>query len=222
MEVDNEGETEMASLELEDDDDLTLEQVLEMMEVAWLNEKFAPEILPHKREIVELLLGQITYLEERLQQLPSTDFKKGIHQMEIDRLRYLLTSYLRLRLEKIETFHKQILLEEEKRADENEALYLSPKELEFAQEFEQDLEAHLAANMNFCPNWQESTATERIVQPNLNSMVFLKAKKDVEGIAIDDGKAESSDLIDLASGSQVLINYNNVASLVKNGDVHLI
>lgn len=56
-----------------------------MMEVAWQNEKFAPEILPHKREIVELLLGQITYLEERLQQLPSTDFKKGIHQMEIDR-----------------------------------------------------------------------------------------------------------------------------------------
>lgn len=85
-----------------------------------------------------------------------------------------------------------------------------------------DLEDHFAANMGFCPNWQESTANDRIVPPNLNSMVFLKAKKDVEGIVIDDGKGESSDLIDLTSGSQVLINYKNVASLVKNGDVHLI
>lgn len=59
------------------------------MEEAWLNEKFAPEILPHKTEIVELLLGQITYMEERLQQLESTDFKKGIHQMEIDRWEYV-------------------------------------------------------------------------------------------------------------------------------------
>ncbi|VEN37442.1 unnamed protein product [Callosobruchus maculatus] len=30
-----------------------------MMEEAWVNEKFAPEILPHKMEVVDCLLGRL-------------------------------------------------------------------------------------------------------------------------------------------------------------------
>lgn len=41
----------------EDEIELTPGEVIELMEEAWMNEKFAPEILPNKFEIVECLLG---------------------------------------------------------------------------------------------------------------------------------------------------------------------
>nr|CAH7765396.1 unnamed protein product [Callosobruchus chinensis] len=65
-----------------------------MMEEAWVNEKFAPEILPHKMEVVDCLLGQIAYMEENLQSLACTDFRKSVHQLEVDRLRFLGTFLL--------------------------------------------------------------------------------------------------------------------------------
>ncbi|XP_066258749.1 DNA replication complex GINS protein SLD5 [Euwallacea similis] len=212
--------SENFTFEEEDEDDLSLEQVIQLTEEAWLNEKFAPEILPHKSEIIDLLLGQISYMEERLQQLQSTDFKKAIHQMEVDRLRFLVTSYLRLRLEKIETFCTHTLQQERYRADKGEDMYLSQNELEFAQEHEQSMKDHLESVMSFCPNVMDTETPE--VSPNIHSMVFLKSKRDIEGVAIDDGNGENNDLIDLTSGSQVLISYNSVAKLVKDGDVHLI
>nr|CAH7755197.1 unnamed protein product [Callosobruchus chinensis] len=65
-----------------------------MMEEAWVNEKFAPEILPHKMEVVDCLLGQIAYMEENLQSLACTDFRKSVHQLEVDRLRFLGTFFI--------------------------------------------------------------------------------------------------------------------------------
>ncbi|XP_066143807.1 DNA replication complex GINS protein SLD5 [Euwallacea fornicatus] len=212
--------SENFAFEEDDEDGLSLEQVIQLTEEAWLNEKFAPEILPHKSEIVDLLLGQISYMEERLQQLQSTDFKKAIHQMEVDRLRFLVTSYLRLRLEKIETFCTHTLQQERHRADKGEDMYLSQNELEFAQEHEQNMKDHLESVMSFCPNVMDTETPE--VCPNVHSMVFLKSKRDIEGVAIDDGDGDNNDLIDLTSGSQILISYNSVARLVKDGDVHLI
>lgn len=117
------------------DEQLTAAQLIEIMEEAWINEKFAPEVLPHKYEVVELLLGQIHYFEERLEDLDSRDFQKNIRQMEIDRMRYLVSSYLRNRLEKIENFAVSIVKEEENRLDRNEDAYLTPAELEFAKKY---------------------------------------------------------------------------------------
>lgn len=114
---------------------LTAPQIIETMEEAWINEKFAPEILPHKYEAVELLLGQIQYFQEKLEDLDDRDFQKNIRQMEIDRLRYLVSSYLRKRLEKIETFAVTVVKEEEKRLERNEDPYLTPAELQFAKNY---------------------------------------------------------------------------------------
>lgn len=117
------------------DEQLTAVQLIEIMEEAWINEKFAPEVLPHKQDVVELLLGQIQYFEERLEDLDSKDFQKNIRQMEIDRLRYLVSSYLRNRLEKIETFAVTLVKEEQKRLERNEETYLTTAELEFAKNY---------------------------------------------------------------------------------------
>lgn len=122
-----------------DTEELTAAEVIKLMEEAWTNEKFAPEILPHKIEIVECLLGQITSMEENLESLESTDFTKSLYQMEVDRLRYLVSSYLRHRLEKIEIGCSGILKDEETRMEQEKDLYLTQSELQFAKECKQGL-----------------------------------------------------------------------------------
>lgn len=102
------------------------------MKEAWINEKFAPEILPHKNEVVECLLGQISYMEKNLENLGNNDMQKMLHQMELDRLRFIVTSYLRIRLEKIETYVFAILNADEQRIGQNIDTYLTDNELQFA------------------------------------------------------------------------------------------
>lgn len=119
----------------EDEIQLTPAEVIELMEEAWINEKFAPEILPHKSEVVDCLLGQVSYMESNLENLESKDFKKSIHQLEVDRLRFLVSSYLRIRLEKIETYVVHILEQENQRIQQGFETYLTEQELKFAREY---------------------------------------------------------------------------------------
>lgn len=140
MDVENEDLTAIDISNGSDDSEeieLTTAQVIEIMMEAWLNEKFAPEILPHKSEVVDCLLGQIMYMEENLSNLSNADFQKSLHQMELDRLRFIVTSYLRTRLDKIEAFVYVTLKEEDQRLEKNEALYLTNDELEFAKAYRQ-------------------------------------------------------------------------------------
>lgn len=116
---------------------LTAAEVIELMEEAWRNEKFAPDILPNKSEVVDCLLGQISYMEENLRNLKTADFQKSIHQLEVDRLRFLVSSYLRQRLQKIEAYTFIILRQEEQRLEKNEELYLTNSELEFARSYKE-------------------------------------------------------------------------------------
>ena len=49
---------------------------------AWLNEKFAPELLELKGDIVDCMLEQINQMEENIQRAKKHDFKITIHKME--------------------------------------------------------------------------------------------------------------------------------------------
>nr|XP_022908501.1 DNA replication complex GINS protein SLD5 [Onthophagus taurus] len=201
---------------------LTAAEVIKLMEEAWLNEKFAPEILPNKFDIVECLLGQINYMQENLRTLKSTDFQLSIHQMEVDRLRFLVSSYLRTRLHKIETFVFLILKSEQQRIEKNEDTYLTENEMEFAQSYKESVEQHFEETLQNVSGIANDEWKNMPVEPNIHSFVFLKSKVDIEGVIIDDGTDEDGDLIDFKQGSQSIISYNSVSNLIKNGDVHLI
>lgn len=85
--------------------------------------------------IITIFLGQITYMEENLSNLESTDFKKSIHQLEVDRLRFLVSSYLRTRLEKIELYCNHIMKQETERINKGIETYLTENELKFLKEY---------------------------------------------------------------------------------------
>ncbi|XP_063931930.1 DNA replication complex GINS protein SLD5-like [Zophobas morio] len=207
---------------IDDDDDANIQmtpaELIQKMEEIWINEKFAPELLPHEQEIVDLVLSQISAMEDNVETLPSADFKKGFYQLEIDRIRFVVTSYLRHRLEKIETYVLHVLKEDEER----EEAYLSEAEQQFALKYKEALEEHFDNATMFYPGLPFEDWKSNFVRPNMNSFVFLKAKSNVEGVVVDRGQGDDNEIVDIKAGSQMLISYKGVSDLIKKGDLRLI
>lgn len=52
---------------------------------AWLNEKFCPELLEAKTELLDCILEQIQAMEENIRRAKRGDFKVSLHKMEVCR-----------------------------------------------------------------------------------------------------------------------------------------
>nr|XP_009937011.1 PREDICTED: DNA replication complex GINS protein SLD5 [Opisthocomus hoazin] len=188
---------------------------------AWLNEKFAPELLESKPEIVECVVEQLDHMEANLKRAKRGDLKVSVHRMEIERIRYVLISYLRCRLVKIEKFFPHVLEKEKSRA-EGEPSILSPEEFAFAEEYMANTETYLknVALKHMPPNLQKVSLLKSVPKPNLDSFVFLRVLERQENILVEPEMDEQREYtIDLEEGSQHLIRYKTVAPLVASGAV---
>ncbi|KAL1379268.1 hypothetical protein pipiens_003824 [Culex pipiens pipiens] len=58
-----------------------------------MNEKFAVQILPYEKPIVDMVLIQLVYMEENLASTNKNEMLYIAHRMEVERIRYLLVSY---------------------------------------------------------------------------------------------------------------------------------
>jgi GINS complex subunit 4 len=80
---------------------------------AWISEKLAPCLLAYESEAVTLLQEQVENQQENIDDgsLGSVQnaFIGNLYQIEVDRVRYLLRSYHRVRLQKLQTFVVHIL-----------------------------------------------------------------------------------------------------------------
>ncbi|KAB1257672.1 DNA replication complex GINS protein SLD5 [Camelus dromedarius] len=203
---------------------LTPAELIDRLEQAWMNEKFAPELLETKSEIVECVIEQLDHMEENLRRAKKGDLKVSIHQMEMERIRYVLSSYLRCRLMKIEKFFPHIL-EKEKTRGEGEPSSLSPEEFAFAKEYMTNTETYLknVALKHMPPNLQKVDLLKAVPKPDLDSYVFLRVKERQENLLVEPETDEQRDyVIDLEEGSQHLIRYKTIAPLVASGAVQLI
>ncbi|XP_006897059.1 PREDICTED: DNA replication complex GINS protein SLD5 [Elephantulus edwardii] len=203
---------------------LTPAELIERLEQAWMNEKFAPELLESKSEIVECVIEQLNHMEENLKRAKKGDLKVSIHRMEMERIRYVLSSYLRCRLMKIEKFFPHVL-EKEKTRSAKEPSILSPEEFTFAKEYMANTETYLknVALRHMPPNLQKVDLLKAIPKPDLDSYVFLRVKERQENILVEPETDEQRDyVIDFEKGSQHLIRYKTIAPLVASGAVQLI
>ncbi|XP_012172206.1 DNA replication complex GINS protein SLD5 [Bombus affinis] len=203
----------------QEEEELTAQSVLLAIEEAWLNEKFAPEILPHRSDLIECMLQQITHMEENMKRLDKGDLRLMIHRMELDRIKYVISNYLRARLEKIEKYTIYILSQEANRSSED--CYLSVAELQFAKEFLASIETlfKTVALQHMPGNFQTFEVDTLAVKPNMQAYVFLRANDRINGILLPGSMDEE---IDLEPGSQHIIQYSAIADLVKTGAVKLI
>ncbi|CAN7941650.1 unnamed protein product [Ixodes hexagonus] len=121
---------ELESIEDLDDECISTELLVQKLEEAWLNEKFSPEILPYLGDVVDCLLDQLTHMQENLQQIDKADFRVTVHKMELERIQYILTSYMKIRLGKIEK-HGAFILNQIRNSQSDQEL-LSPEEQRYA------------------------------------------------------------------------------------------
>ncbi|XP_075482545.1 DNA replication complex GINS protein SLD5 isoform X1 [Primulina tabacum] len=126
----------------------------ELLKRAWKNEKASPEILKFEAALIHRSRQQIQLMEETVE-----DFNKSgvdsltvsLYQMDLDRTMFLLRSYLRTRLQKIEkyVFHIQKTTELWNQ--------LSRQEQKFARSCAEDLKHHLKESvLSKLPNQYQS------------------------------------------------------------------
>lgn len=154
-------------------------------------------------------------MEENIKTIDNNDFRRITHKMEIERIKYVMYSYLRSRLQKIEDFTQHIITEESARDEQNKRL--SENEQQFAQGYLDSIEKHFQqlALRHIPPNQDDKS--KRIVRPNLMSNVFLKVLKPC-GVVVNTNDEE----VDLSEDSQHLLPYQLVSDLVLKEEVQLI
>ncbi|XP_037091054.1 DNA replication complex GINS protein SLD5-like [Pollicipes pollicipes] len=221
----------------DEQEDITPADILQRLRQSWIDERMCPELLEYDGDVVDCMLDQIHQMEANLKRVSKTDFKISIHKMEVDRIRYLIASYLRCRLQKIELYHRHLLASEELRRR------LSPEELKFATEFQAGQESHFQevalqhmpssgasasqpeSGSEPAPSAEGSRlgAAEATVAPSLDAHVYLRADVDCVGVLIADEAGDSrTEELDLVKGSQYLLRYEPISKLLHKGDVHLI
>lgn len=165
--------------------------------------------------MVDLMLGQLAHMEENLLAIDQNDFRRITHRMELERIRFVVTSYLRCRLQKIEDFTQHIVTEERNRSVQKKRL--SVAETKFAEDYFDSIEKHFQQIvLRFIPPNQDDV-NKRIIRPNLMSNVFLRVLKPC-GVVVNTNDEE----VDLSESSQHMLPYQLISDLVIKGDVQLI
>ncbi|KAG7170663.1 DNA replication complex GINS protein SLD5-like [Homarus americanus] len=193
---------------------MTASEVLQKLEEAWITERISPTLERHQSELVDCMLDQINQMTENLKRCKKHDFRLAIHKMEIDRIRYIISSYLRVRLEKIERF-AHYLLEKEANTTEESLAVLSPHEVAYARDYISSLESHFQSLVlqHVPENLRTFDAAKMSVKPNMDSYIFLRAKQETQGV---------DEEVDLEEGSQHLMRYKPISHLLHSGAVTLI
>ncbi|CAJ0929758.1 unnamed protein product, partial [Mesorhabditis belari] len=180
----------------DNEDDITPAQVVADMRTAWHSESVSPCLLQSRLELVHCLVDQIEEMDKNLMTVQDrTHIKVSLHRLELQRLNYMINSYMRLRLKKIEE-NPIFLLEKHKEGiEKNKPPLMSEEELKFAHRFataqtsvfSSTITQHLPASLARVPVPSEDLSVER---------VFISVESDdVEDVAVPEGDDPNSELL---------------------------
>lgn len=182
----------------------------------WMNERNAPELLPYERSLVEPLIAAIEKQAEFVMDQVEDKFAGMIYQTEIERIKFLLKSYLRVRLSKIEKYTLYILRQE------NSDELLSPQEVIYARRYQELIEAHnhdsFLHQLPKIQHRQDEVAGDlnMVVEPNFDTPVFVKVIQTLGHVQIKEDEVlfEKDDII--------FLRYNDVKRYLRDGKVRLV
>uniref|UniRef100_A0A182M0D5 DNA replication complex GINS protein SLD5 n=1 Tax=Anopheles culicifacies TaxID=139723 RepID=A0A182M0D5_9DIPT len=206
--------------ELEDDEEeiqMSSQEVLEALQRAWINEKFAPDMLPYEEALVEMVMIQLVHMEDNLETANKNDLLYIVHRMEVERIRFIVASYLRCRLQKLETYASHILDVESARPRNSKRL--SEAERKFTHDFHDSVETHFheLVTRHMPQNHQDDERARRVM-PNLNTHVFARARQDVGEYSLAGGEHS----VNIRAGAVHLFRYRDIEPLVIEGQLELI
>ncbi|XP_047950865.1 DNA replication complex GINS protein SLD5-like [Salvia hispanica] len=197
----------------------------ELLKSAWRNEKAAPEILNYAADLVQRSRQQIQLMEEMVDDYINDGVDPltvSLYQIDLDRTMFLLRSYLRTRLQKIEkyVFHIQKTAEEWNR--------LSKQEQKFASRFAGDIKNHLDQSVlsrlpdQYQSHLRQSAASEEddmVPEPQLDSYVVCRSKKYLGAYQLGDSGEE---LINIEADDLYALPYKSIKPLIESGQVDLV
>ncbi|GMM33868.1 DNA replication protein [Saccharomycopsis crataegensis] len=192
----------------------------------WISERTAPELLPYQKELVDSTLvrlrDQVEIIEINSIELETTDadikLKLLIIENEIERINFIIRSYLRCRLAKIDKFAAYISYNSQTMIDrlsDGEIDYMT-QHMKLLQElyskcFLQDLPDHLQLLDD------TSGGISMITEPNFDKFVFIKVVTgDAKPVRFNDHE------IVLEKDDIHTIQYKYIMKQLQQGDVVLI
>eukprot|EP00037_Helgoeca_nana_P013738 m.126823 g.126823 ORF g.126823 m.126823 type:complete len:218 (-) comp22202_c0_seq2:2568-3221(-) len=198
-------------------------KVLTSLQYAWVSEKAAPEVLQYETETVQQLLDMVadqdTQSREHASDTVSHRFFFNVYQMEIARIKFLIRSYLRTRLQKIEKYAMFIL------GDASLLSRLSEHELQYAQEYSENLSKHMTAAVlkdipvNFAKLDSQTEKEDMVPKPNVDTHVFCLAKDNLGIVQVGVGEETS---VQIDRGDLYILRYGVVAEFLRDGRVVLL
>ncbi|KAK3943614.1 DNA replication complex GINS protein SLD5 [Diplogelasinospora grovesii] len=200
-------------------------QDLQDLTRAWIAERSAPELLHWPsgglfERINANIKRQIEKVEEMTGDMdPRTNFALIVIQTELERYKYLVRSYLRARIAKIDRHTLHYLSTDELRSR------LSEMELAYATRHQALLHNHYLSSFlsSFPPALQNLNDTagniSMIDPPDLESAVFIRLLRDtlVEGRGVDADGAMDGKESDI-----VILRWSDAKPLVEEGSAELV
>lgn len=150
----------------------------------------------------------------------------SLYQMDLDRTLFLLRSYLRIRILKIEKYMFHI------RKTEELWNRLSKDEKFFTERCTDDLKKHLEESVlsklpeNYQSYERQSVISEEddmVPEPRLDTFVLCRSKEYLTGIQLEDGPVDDrSKLFEMEPDVLYFICYKSIKPLVESGKIDLL
>ncbi|KAI0298611.1 hypothetical protein BC826DRAFT_1090720 [Russula brevipes] len=218
---------------LDDDEDFPMadfgappETLFQQLIRHWLNERHAPDILPVQAEVLGAILDHIRRQTDTVQALRGDpDSSEAEHarimlvQTEVERVKFVVRSYIRTRLYKIEKFARYIVATPEVQEK------LSQTELDHAKRFSELTENHFRVSvLQALPPHQQGLddntpfTPPMISEPDKSRAVFVHARDECPPVRLPEYRDNHA----MQKGQIVLTPYAVVEQLLAMGNVELI
>jgi len=195
---------------------------IEQLRQFWINERAAPELLAYEGEVISFIRGVIDRRTQEIRQQqgkPEQGWLCTILSMEVERLMYMVNSYHRCRLKKIEMYAPYLLAKKEIHEKG------SPAEIQFCKGFVDLLHAHLHGSFlqNLPPKMQAwidaARPDEMLERPDTaNSFVVFRVKADIEEYIVP----SQEDPVTLREGDLVIGSWAVYGQLFREGLIDLL
>ncbi|CAK3998380.1 dna replication complex gins sld5 [Lecanosticta acicola] len=196
---------------------------LQALTRAWINERSSPELLPYPTALIErctnAVKSQIEIIEDMSGAMdPASNFTLVILQTELERVKFLLRSFLRARIAKIDKY--PIHYRDHPGSEDQPTL--SPLESRYLESHSALLSSHYHSSFlsQFPTQLQKLDDTgggiSMVDKPDEDTAVFCRVLRD--GYAL----RPVDDDIELKRGDVWVLRWSAVKESVRKGDVELI
>ncbi|EON65478.1 hypothetical protein W97_04716 [Coniosporium apollinis CBS 100218] len=198
---------------------------LQQLTRAWVAERVAPEVLPWPAGLMDRIEGrirrQIELVEEQTGNMdPKANFRLIVIQTELERFKFLVRSFLRARIAKIDKYAQHYLS-----LAAQQPTLLAPTELQYLQAHIALLSRHYSTSFlsAFPPSLQRLDDTaggiSMVDGPDLDTVVFCRVLRDVGTVRVEGTDVE----MNMRRGDVWVVRWGSIRNaVVERGDIELI